>query len=48
MNNLDRQHEWISWETSTHYCIASWGGPGTAISVRWVRKDKYIKNEQPR
>lgn len=38
MNKLDKQYEWISWETSTHYCISEWEGIGTKIKNKWVKK----------
>lgn len=31
-------YEWVSWETSTHYCISQWDGPGTTIKNKWVKK----------
>jgi len=31
-------HEWISWETLTHYIIAKWNGPGTIVKVKWIKK----------
>jgi hypothetical protein len=38
INNLDKTYEWISWETSTHYCVSQWGGFGTKIKIKWVKK----------
>ena len=35
MNNLDKTYEWISWETSTHYCISQWDGV-SAIKNKWI------------
>jgi len=33
-------HEWISWETSTHYAITKWNGPGTIVKIEWIKKNK--------
>ena len=33
-------HEWISWETSTHYLMTRWNGPGTIVRCEWVKKEK--------
>ena len=38
MNKLDKKHQWISWETSTHYCISEWEGFGTKIKNKWVKR----------
>jgi hypothetical protein len=37
MNSLDKTYEWISWETSTHYCISQWDGV-SAIKNKWIKK----------
>ena len=36
MNNLDKTYKWISWETSTHYCISEWNGG--IIKNKWIKK----------
>ena len=36
MNKLDKIYEWISWETSTHYCISKWDGD--TIKNKWINK----------
>jgi len=38
MNEEVYIHEWISWETSTHYLITKWNGCGTTIKNEWIRK----------
>ena len=30
-------HEWISWETSTHYCISQWDGINNTIKNKWIK-----------
>lgn len=36
INNLDKPYEWISWETSTHYCISKWDG--YKIKNKWINR----------
>jgi hypothetical protein len=31
-------NKWITWETSTHYLVTEWGGPGAIIKNTWVKK----------
>ena len=38
MNNLDKTYEWISWETSTHYCISQWNVSVSTIKNKWIKK----------
>jgi hypothetical protein len=40
MNKLDKQYQWVSWETSTHYCICEWNGGSDKITAKWVRKNE--------
>lgn len=35
---MNEKYKWISWETSTHYLITKWDGPGTILNCEWVKK----------
>ena len=39
MNNIDKQYEWVSWETSTHYCISQWD-VASSIKIKCIKKNE--------